>query len=206
MDSGDGYDWILNPPQIVGHPNAPQQAPHLLVSLWDSSETATYEGLISMQLSDTAIVVNSTADPGDGICDTAECTLREAIDLANVGAGLDTITFDIIGAGSHVISPISPLPTITDPVVIDGYTQPGASPNTNPPGQGLNTSLQVVLDGSSAGPVFGGLHISANDSVIRGLAIHSFDGHGIVLTGGTNTVVEGNFIGTDVSGTFPLGN
>ena len=42
----------------------------------------------------------------------------------------DAITFSIPGSGVQTISPASPLPTITDPVIIDGYSQPGASPNT----------------------------------------------------------------------------
>ena len=32
----------------------------------------------------------------------------------------------------RTIAPTSPLPIITDPVTIDGYTQPGSAPNTNP--------------------------------------------------------------------------
>ncbi len=48
-------------------------------------------------------------------------------------------------SGPHTIQPISTLPTITDPVVIDGYTQPGASPNTDGPGLGLNTVLEIEL-------------------------------------------------------------
>ena len=43
----------------------------------------------------------------------------------------DVISFNILGGGVHTISPASALPTITDPVIIDGYTQPGATPNTN---------------------------------------------------------------------------
>jgi CSLREA domain-containing protein len=42
----------------------------------------------------SAPVVNSLADPGDGTCDAAECTLREAIDFASPGA---TITFSVTG-------------------------------------------------------------------------------------------------------------
>ena len=45
-------------------------------------------------------------------------------------AGLDTIAFAVPGVGPHTIQPLSALPTVTDMVVIDGYTQPGASPNT----------------------------------------------------------------------------
>src|SRR3954470_24244218 len=90
----------------------------------------------------TTFTVDSTGDgtdanPGDGVCDTAaagiECTLRAAIQQANntsTNAGLDTIKFNIPGSGVKTIAPTSQLPSITDPVVIDGYSQPGASENT----------------------------------------------------------------------------
>src|SRR5262245_38943113 len=61
--------------------------------------------------------VTNTDDIGTG-------SLRQAITDANVAGG--TITFNIPGAGVHTISPLSVLPTITNAVVIDGYTQPGS--------------------------------------------------------------------------------
>ncbi len=71
----------------------------------------------------TTFTVNSTADPGTDGCDATECTLREAITAANANPGTDTIEFDIPGNGPHTISPTSVLPTITEAVTIDGYTQ-----------------------------------------------------------------------------------
>jgi hypothetical protein len=65
-------------------------------------------------------VVTSTADAGPG-------TLRQAILNANAnpnGAAADEIHFNIAGAGIQVIRPTTNLPTITDPVVIDGFSQP----------------------------------------------------------------------------------
>ncbi len=50
-------------------------------------------GAYEFQVSAT---VNSTNDPGNGICDVAECTLREAIALANASAEDDIITFSLI--------------------------------------------------------------------------------------------------------------
>src|SRR5262245_39264693 len=82
-------------------------------------------------------LVDSTADdsdfnPGDGTCSTSAtggaCTLRAALEeanqLANSPAGTpDEIHFAIAGTGVHTITPASALPTITEPVIIDGYTQ-----------------------------------------------------------------------------------
>ncbi len=85
-------------------------------------------------------VVDSAADDADlgsdGVCATAfgECTLRAAIeeanDVPNGPGGPDEIHFAIPGSGVHTISPAGVLPPIIDPLVIDGYTQPGARPNT----------------------------------------------------------------------------
>ncbi|MBI4311724.1 MAG: CSLREA domain-containing protein [Chloroflexi bacterium] len=163
-------------------------------------------------------VVNSTADPGDGVCDALECTLREAINAATASPSKDTIAFNIpdsdpgyvaAAPGWWRIRPVSPLPTIGDPVVIDGYSQPGASPNpvmVDHPG-GLETRLKIELDGTNAGEDFAhGLRISAGDSIVRGLAINRFGFAGIVLVGDGGNQIEGNFIGTDITGKVAAGN
>jgi hypothetical protein len=96
------------------------------------------------------------------------------------------------------LSSFSSLPTITDPVIIDGYTQPGAHPNTNGAGLGSNALLLIELNcyGSD------GLVISSGHSTIRGLAINNFDfsASAIALTKGGNNVIEGNYLGTDLTG------
>jgi CSLREA domain-containing protein len=110
----------------------------------------------------------------------------------------------------QTIRPTSPLPTITDPVFIDGYTQPGAAQNTNP--DGFNGTLLIELNGENAG-FASGLTITAGNSTVRGLAINRFQfggpvdsGSGILLAEGSGNHIEGNFIGTNVAGTAALGN
>jgi len=159
-------------------------------------------------------VVNSTGDApdantADNICQTAtagECTLRAAITQANATAngpgGPDVIAFNIPGAGVHTIAVGSvTLPTISQPVIIDGYTQPGASANTLTTGN--NAVLRIELNGAGAGSAIG-LTVTATNSTIRGLVINRFGQQGIQL--GSSNVVEGNFIGTNVAGTTDLGN
>ena len=148
--------------------------------------------------------VTKTNDSGAG-------SLRQAILDANANPGLDTIAFNIAGTGTHTIQPTSALPLITDPVIIVGYTQPGASPNTNGPGLGTNAVLKIELDGSIAEGAFEvhGLWIlRASGSTVRGLVINRFKDAGITITGdnATGNLIEGNFIGTDVTGTLDLGN
>ena len=70
--------------------------------------------------------VNSTGEFGSGGCNSTECTLAEAIGLANRVEGPDIIRFNIPGEGVKTIHRTAGL-TITDAVTIDGYTQPGAS-------------------------------------------------------------------------------
>ena len=168
----------------------------------------------SVVFAQTTFTVNSANDFDDGTCDGNHCSLREAINVANTTGGTDTIAFNLTSTDpgyvsstdSWVIRPTSSLPTITDPVVIDGYTQPGASPNTNGPGLGLNTVLRIELDGTIAGADVNGLHITAGSSTVRGLVINRFGGNGIELVTNGGNVIDGNFIGTDVTGTADLGN
>src|SRR3954470_5838732 len=61
------------------------------------------------------------------VADTGPGSLREAILSANVTPGLDQINFAVPGPASTPIQivPATPLPAITDAVVIDGTTQAG---------------------------------------------------------------------------------
>ncbi|HYX20245.1 MAG TPA: S-layer homology domain-containing protein [Thermoanaerobaculia bacterium] len=145
--------------------------------------------------------VTNTNDSGAG-------SLRQAILDANANPGLDTIAFDIPGSGVHTISPLTILDTITDPVILDGYTQPGAQPNTDP--NGFNGTLLIEISGASAGPA-NGLNVAAGGSTIRGLVINRFSGetagagNAIHLFQGGGNHVEGNFLGPDASGTIAAG-
>ena len=137
--------------------------------------------------------VTSTADSGAG-------TLRQAITDANANSGADTIAFNITGSGVHTIVLASGLPTVTSPVTIDGYTQPGSSANTQPVGQGLNTVLQIEVNGLAVlGPCF---RLDAGDTTLKGLVINRC-AQSIELGGFpvSNTRIEGNFLGTDPAGT-----
>ena len=107
------------------------------------------------------------------------------------------------------IKPATALPTVADPAIIDGYTQPGSSPNTLATGD--DAVLLVELDGSLVSPNGVGLYVLANNTVIQGLVVNRFSYVGIFIDGsGGGTLgghtVRGNFIGTDPSGTLAAGN
>ena len=174
------------------------------------------------------LTVNSTKDrvderPGNGRCSTGviiqhkrggierECTLRAAIEEANATTEADTINFGILrrrgtncSATTKVctISPASPLPKITEPVTINGYSQPWASVNTAT--TGTNAVLKIVLNGSNAGSTATGLYVTGSNSTVKGLVINGFE-TGVILfpdgfqPGGNR--LEGSFIGTDATGT-----
>lgn len=101
--------------------------------------------------------------------------------------------------GTFTIAPLSALPSITNSVVIDGYTQPGARPNTL--SEGDNAVLKVQLDGVSAGAGVNGLTISGTNVTVQGLNIASFGGNAIDLTGAGGDTIQGNYIGTDITAT-----
>ena len=150
--------------------------------------------------------VDSTIDPGNGTCSvTAGCTLREAITAANDAPGRDSIAFNIPGAGVKTITPIFELPKITEAVTIDGYTQPGSRPNSRASGA-IDAVVLIELDGFTLESGQEGLIIDASNVVVRGLAINRFLAHGINVVGGAGTRIEGNFLGTDASGTLDRGN
>ncbi len=95
-----------------------QGAPTLSLDA-QSEGAAPIQAQVPIVVTNGRFAVTTTADSGPG-------SLRQAIldsDLA-VG-GTNTIDFDIPGAGVQTIAAASPLPTITNPLVIDGTTQPG---------------------------------------------------------------------------------
>ena len=132
----------------------------------------------------TTFSVTTTADSGAG-------SLRQAITDANANAGPDMISFSI-GSPTKTIVLTSDLPTITDPVIIDGTTQPGFS------------GAPIIEINGASGPT--GLNITAGNSTVRGLVLNRFGSFAIRLSTNGGNHVEGNYIGTNVAGTSALPN
>lgn len=159
------------------------------------------------------ITVDSTLDTadisiGNGNCDDGlgNCTLRAAIEEANSNPDVNTISFNIPGSGVKTIIPLTSLPEITQPAVIDGYSQPGASANTAEWPKPFNGTLLIDIDGSSSAvPISNGITINSNNVVVKGLAVHSFSFDGFNVNGNNNTIA-GNYIGTDHTGLIDKGN
>ena len=172
----------------------------------------------------SAYLVTTTADTGSG-------SLRDAINQINLDTShalyaspsnpnVDEIDFNIptsdagynSGTGAFTIQPSAAptlnssatgLPIITNSVIIDGYTQPGASANTLADGD--NAVINIELDGANAGTTGMGLYLYAANCTIEGLAVNRFQVHAILALK-NGTTIAGNFIGTDVTGTVALPN
>jgi len=133
------------------------------------------------------LTASSTDDSGPG-------TLRQALLDANDSPAPNLIVFNFSGSGPHTIDLLSPLPALADEVFIDGWSQPGFS--------GAPT---IALNGTGIDPTADGLVITGGNSTVRGLALYGF-ANAIRLEGTGNNVIQGNHIGTDPTGSNPLGN
>ncbi|MCA9423135.1 MAG: DUF4347 domain-containing protein, partial [Nitrospira sp.] len=169
------------------------------------SEYANWKLEVSTGFIETSIIIGqATQAAWEGVLATYTVTntndagansLRQAIIDANANGGADTITFSIAGAGPHTITLLSALPTITEAVLIDGWSEPDFA----------GTPV-IELNGASAGAGVHGLTISTGSgSTIRGLVINRFGGDALNINADNVTVV-GNYLGTDVTGTVDLGN
>jgi hypothetical protein len=122
-------------------------------------------------------VVTNTADSGPG-------SLRNAVAQANANPGPDVINFNILVVPTR-INLTSSL-TITEAVLIDGYSNTGAS-------QGPINARQLMIGLNFSGPLFNltprvdGIVINnASDVTVRGVAIYGA-ARGIVISGGSGS-------------------
>ncbi len=129
---------------------------------------------------DPFVVINTNSSGGG--------SLRQATINANSTPGTQTITFNIPGPAPYAINDSL---AITDSVVIDGTTQPGYAG-------------QPIIELNANHALFGLLLSSgSSSSVIKGLVINRYRLVGIQITT-SNNVIQGNYIGTDVSGNSVL--
>lgn len=145
----------------------------------------------------------TTAADVDGSSCGPTCSLRQAIRAATNqdGPAQDIIVFAIPSGQTKDIAPgaLGALPVISEPLTIDGTTQPGI----RLVGSSLSTAdangLHVLLGGSG--------------SVIRGLEVRGFPGSGILLDGvhdlsiGGESAADGNvLVGNGNDGVTVIGD
>jgi uncharacterized repeat protein (TIGR01451 family)/CSLREA domain-containing protein len=140
----------------------------------------------------TTFTVDTTDGTTDGVCGGAsDCSLGDAIQAANANPGPDTVAFALpLPPYTIQVDSSSPLPDITDPVVIDGTTHPAwvAAPIVEVRG---NASADLLT-------------VRAGPSTVRGLVINRY-ATGIRIVGGSGHRISGNYIGTDVTGSIAVG-
>jgi hypothetical protein len=156
--------------------------------------------------------------------DTGPGSLYQAITDANNMPGADRVLFNIPGPGVHIIDVShNSLPTLTDSLVIDGYSQPGAKPNSLVVGD--NAVLLIQIDGAAATAPGAGFVLDHGttlpDYVIRGLSITGFvaqqpatggkpcfarHSYGIFVQSVGSALISGNFIGLLPDGETARGN
>lgn len=176
----------------------------------------------------TVTTANNLA-PGAG-----ETSLVQAIQQLEDG---DTIEFNLPGPGPHflITPPMSTgagggggYPEITrSDITIDGYSQPGASPNTNPILAPNNAQIKIVLDSRAGGAHVwdisgygtsesGALVVSGDNVTIKGLSFLSIYGedsdtspkrYGVALgnRGGNGAHISGCWFGVAPDGVTVAG-
>jgi hypothetical protein len=136
------------------------------------------EALESRQMLSTFAVTN-TNDSGDG-------SLRQAILSSNGTTGPNAVSFNIPGSGVQTIKLLSALPALTQPVTIDGTTEPGS----------LGKPV-IRIDGTNAGSTAVGLNLgaSASGSTLKGLAVTDFGGGGVLASGASGVSISTDDMG-----------
>lgn len=140
-----------------------------------------------------SFTVTNTNDTGAG-------SLRQAITDANSNGNpgdQDVINFNIAGAGDKTIQPQTSL-NITQSVLINGYTQGDATPNTQPWPEAMDGTLRVSIDNSQSG----GIVVEGDNVELRGLNISKSAVSDVIINGVDNFILSGCYIGTDITGSL----
>lgn len=134
-------------------------------------------------LSPFVVVNTDSAGPG---------SLRSAIGTSNATPGHQTVSFDIPGSPPFVINWTgSDALAVTDPVTIDGTTQPGYSGS---PVIELNGNTSTALN-----PI--GILLKVPNNTVKGLSITNFGSEGIRIANTShNNTILGNYIGVNALG------
>jgi CSLREA domain-containing protein len=184
----------------------------------------------SLANAQTTYVVTSTADSPDAdltdnICADSQgnCTLRAAIENANLSMAKDKVHFNLAGTGPFKFYLAVNLPKITQPIELDATTQPGYAPGV-PLILIDGSNLPVYPFGTSVDLIPVGFHLKENSagSLIKGFVIGGFgkaevDEEGKIIPGtyfagfaiyGETAAhtIQGNFIGVAADGKTPFPN
>lgn len=156
--------------------------------------------------------VNTTADTNDGVCNTASCSLREALDVADGNNAYDSIVFNIPAnsagcTGTNCIitltSPLAPAADTGKLIKIDG----GAA-SLNAITLNGGSATQILSVGASVNLTAGNLNFTGGSSGANGGAIVNSGGT-LTLTNSAlynNSAASGGAISTVSGGVTNLTN
>jgi CSLREA domain-containing protein len=131
-------------------------------------------------------VVNSSADPGDGACDMAECTLREAITTANENSQADLITF-ADGITTVALNSVLVIDgDVGNPLTIQGGLDGTGMPAVTIQQTGAN-EVFVTFEGADA--TLDGLVITGGNTETAGGGILNIENSTLTVT---NSTISGN--------------
>ena len=210
--------------QVVFLPDSPAQGSVKTVTITATPEDGMGDPQVAelrVRLLDE-VIVNDDRDLEDVVPDNEfidvdpaqpgeQITLRAAIEFCNDRPGFDAIHFNLPGPDLPRLLPLSPLPVLSDPVVIDGSTQPNAGPQV-----GVEISGEAI----PAALTTDGLVVTGGGSTLRGLAINRFRAEdfgvipgpelpnpsGVVLSTNGGNTIESCLLGLDPAGTSGAGN
>jgi hypothetical protein len=162
----------------------------------------------------STFVVNTTSDlDRAGGPPVGQESLRQAIEDVNADTTPDEIDFNLGGGGHQVITLLGSLPAITNSVTIDGTSQPGYVNNAQPithanlptdfhPGPAW-TLAQPLVEIQDTGHAITLLDIEAPNCIVKGVVLDDTGAAGDtgVFVGGDHALIQGNYIGTDWTGT-----
>jgi hypothetical protein len=163
------------------------------VSLSNDVATLATSPQVPVALGHTVIVTGLSNSVFDGnyqvIAETAT-SFSYTLVHADVPSTADSGTAS--DPGQFTITPRSALPQILEPVVINGFSQPGSSPNTMPnqgTGAGDNAIQNIILDGSQTSG-HGFFYLGSFDTPAEGetAAAAAAVPYGLVISGGNSTV------------------
>ncbi len=139
-----------------------------------------------------ALTVNTTDDLDNGFCLASHCSLREAINAANLNADTNTINFDpaVFASPGNTIDLSSALPSLSTNMVVNG---PGSSILTvQRSTAGGTPAFRILAINSGSNVSLSGLTISNGQLSDRGAGISNY-GNLTIL----NCTISGN---TEVTG------
>ena len=167
----------------------------------------------------STLTVTTTADTAPP-CSASAFSLRCAIAQANKDGSGDSIVFNIpataCGFPPCTIGLSQSLPVLTaSHTTINGYTQPGAVPNSHALRNGDNAVLAILIRNPTLTPGFDALDMTGSNNTIEGLEILGFrinlttraGGNALFIEpGSNNNLIAGDFLVENTNGVVLAGN